>query len=54
MIICLEKGDSLSYRYDVYSCLISLLSNCISLNFHLESRQNFTFKPNSFSRGFAK
>lgn len=54
MIICLEKGDSLSQRYDVCSCLISVLSSCISLNLHLENPQNFSFRLNDSSRGLAK
>lgn len=55
MIICLEKGDSLFYRYDdVDSRLVSVISSCISLSLQLENPQNIILKHNGFSQGFAK
>lgn len=55
MMIRLEKGDSLAYRYDdVDSRLVSVISSCINFNLQLENPQNIILKHSGFSRGFAK
>lgn len=55
MMIRVEKGDSLAYRYDdVDSRLVSVISSCINFNLQLENPQNIILKYSGFSQGFAK
>lgn len=49
MIICLEKGDCLSYRHNIRSCLLSVLSSFITFNLQLENPQSIILKCNGFS-----